>query len=138
MESGRNPRGNLHGQRVVEQRDGSSSPHVADALAALGAEVVDVPVYRWEPPVDASPAVRLLEAATARRLHAVTFTCAYALGSAADLLWTVPGNVVGGGVVIGLGYAWMAKVRPPVVAATASEPAPVVTPAPDVLTPAPA
>jgi uroporphyrinogen-III synthase len=73
------------GTRVVVQRDGSASPHVADALAALGAEVVDVPVYRWGPPDDPGPAVRLLEAAAARRLHAITFTCAYAVGSAFEL-----------------------------------------------------
>ena len=30
-------------------------PHVADALAGLGAEVIDVPVYRWHPPDDAGP-----------------------------------------------------------------------------------
>ena len=35
-----------------------------------------------------------------------------------NLLWTVPGNIVGGGLVIGLGYAWMAARRPAV------EPAP--------------
>jgi nitrite transporter NirC len=28
-----------------------------------------------------------------------------------NLLWTVPGNVVGGGLLIGLGYAWMASAR---------------------------
>ena len=29
-----------------------------------------------------------------------------------NLLWTVPGNVVGGGLVIGLGYAWSSGRRP--------------------------
>jgi len=33
---------------------------------------------------------------------------------ARNLLWTVPGNVVGGGLVIGLGYAWVARTRPAV------------------------
>ncbi len=28
-----------------------------------------------------------------------------------NLTWTVPGNVVGGGIVIGLGYAWLANRR---------------------------
>jgi len=41
---------------------------------------------------------------------------------ARNLLWTVPGNVVGGGVVIGLGYAWMARSRPAVVTAEATIP----------------
>jgi nitrite transporter NirC len=29
-----------------------------------------------------------------------------------NLAWTVPGNMVGGGVVIGLGYAWLGRTRP--------------------------
>lgn len=69
------------GKRVVVQRDGGE-PVLADAVAALGAEVVDVPVYRWQLPDDEAPAVRLLDAAVAGRLHALTFTCAYAVGSA--------------------------------------------------------
>jgi uroporphyrinogen-III synthase len=73
------------GQRVVVQRDGGERPLLADALAALGADVVDVPVYRWDPPEDPGPAVRLLEAAAAGRVHALTFTCAYAVGSAFSL-----------------------------------------------------
>ncbi len=72
------------GQRVVVQRDGGDA-RLADAIAALGADVVDVPVYRWELPVDRAPALRLLDAATAGRVHALTFTCAYAVGSAFDL-----------------------------------------------------
>ena len=36
---------------------------------------------------------------------------------ARNLPWTVPGNVVGGGLVIGLGYAWMAHRRPAVTPA---------------------
>lgn len=31
---------------------------------------------------------------------------------ARNLAWTVPGNVVGGGLVVGLGYAWMGHKRP--------------------------
>lgn len=31
---------------------------------------------------------------------------------ARNLLWTVPGNVIGGGLVIGLGYAWLGGKRP--------------------------
>jgi nitrite transporter NirC len=40
-----------------------------------------------------------------------------------NLAWTVPGNIVGGGVVIGLGYAWLAGKNVPLVA-EAVEPAP--------------
>jgi nitrite transporter NirC len=38
-----------------------------------------------------------------------------------NLAWTVPGNVVGGGVIVGLGYAWLG-----LPARTAAAPAPVV------------
>jgi len=68
-------------RRVVVQRDGGE-PLLADRIRRLGAEVVDVPVYRWQVPDDDAPALRLIEAACARRLDAVTFTCAYAVGSA--------------------------------------------------------
>lgn len=49
--------------------------------------------------------------------NATTFSLAALQGSIGwgalvrNLLWTVPGNIVGGGLVIGLGYAWMAKPR---------------------------
>jgi uroporphyrinogen-III synthase len=69
------------GQRVVVQRDGGDA-RLAEAISALGADVVDVPVYRWRLPEDPAPARRLLEQAVSGRLHALTFTCAYAVGNA--------------------------------------------------------
>ena len=48
-----------------------------------------------------------------------------------NLLWTVPGNVVGGGLLIGLGYAWMASAR------TATAVVPEATTIIDPTTPAP-
>jgi uroporphyrinogen-III synthase len=68
------------GRRVVVQRDGGE-PLLADQVRALGADVVDVPVYRWQMPDDEVPARRLIDSACAGRLHAVTFTCAYAVGN---------------------------------------------------------
>lgn len=67
------------GTRIAVQRDGAGTPYLADALAAAGADVVDVPVYRWTPPVDPEPAVRLVEAACDGRLDVVTFTSSPAL-----------------------------------------------------------
>jgi len=67
-------------RRVVVQRDGGE-PLVSDRLRALGADVVDVPVYRWHRPEDAAPARRVVDAAVAGRAHAVTFTCSYAVGN---------------------------------------------------------
>ena len=38
-----------------------------------------------------------------------------------NLAWTIPGNIVGGGVIVGLGYTWMGRPAP----AVSVEPAPV-------------
>jgi uroporphyrinogen-III synthase len=62
------------GARVAFQRDGGESSEVADDLRAAGAEVVEVPVYRWQLPEDVRPALRLVEAAVDGRVQAVTFT----------------------------------------------------------------
>jgi nitrite transporter NirC len=49
---------------------------------------------------------------------------------ARNLAWTVPGNVVGGGVLIGLAYAWLGGPRPVTepegTAQPAAEPAPAL------------
>lgn len=64
----------VHGRRVAVQLDGAAGAPLADLVAALGASVVPVPVYRWTLPDDVEPAERLLGAIVARRVHAVTFT----------------------------------------------------------------
>ena len=64
----------VDGARVAVQLDGRVEPVLADAVASLGAEVVAVPVYRWELPADHEPALRLIEATVAGTLDAVTFT----------------------------------------------------------------
>jgi nitrite transporter NirC len=46
---------------------------------------------------------------------------------ATNLAWTVPGNVVGGGIVVGLGYAWLGTERR---RAAASPPGAPASPAP--------
>lgn len=62
------------GATIAVQRDGQSHAALADALAALGARTLDIPVYRWELPVDTRPALRLVESVVAREVDAVTFT----------------------------------------------------------------
>ena len=55
---------------------------------------------------------------------------------ARNLLWTVPGNIVGGGLVIGLGYAWMAHRRPALTPAlVTAERTPVTAPEPTLCSP---
>lgn len=64
--------------------------------------------------------------------NATTFGLAALDGSigwdalARNLLWTVPGNVVGGGVVVGLGYAWVASRRTAVAPVAGADPTPSV------------
>ncbi|HEX8582429.1 MAG TPA: formate/nitrite transporter family protein [Acidimicrobiales bacterium] len=48
-----------------------------------------------------------------------------------NLVWTVPGNVVGGGLLVGLGYAWIAR---PSVRTTPTAAGPTTAPAPPVAT----
>ena len=71
--------------RIVVQRDGAPEAHLADALSAAGADVVDVPVYRWARPEDPEPALRLAEAACDRRVDALTFTSSPAVENLLDL-----------------------------------------------------
>lgn len=62
------------GARIAIQRDGQVRPLLAERLAAMGADVIDVPVYRWELPEDVRPAKRVIDAVVAREVDAVTFT----------------------------------------------------------------
>ena len=64
----------MAGARVAFQCDGGEVSKVADDLRAAGADVVEIPVYRWQLPEDVRPALRLVEAAIEERVHAVTFT----------------------------------------------------------------
>jgi uroporphyrinogen-III synthase len=62
------------GTRIAVVRDGDSDPRLARELAALGADAIDIPVYRWTMPDDLHPAHRLLEAVCSCSVDAVTFT----------------------------------------------------------------
>lgn len=71
----------LNGRRVAVQQHGEPLPDFVDALRAAGAVVVEVPVYRWVPPDDTTPAQRLVDAIAARHVDAVAFTSAPAVAS---------------------------------------------------------
>jgi uroporphyrinogen-III synthase len=66
----------LEGARVAVQLYGMPAPEITGALAAAGADVLEVPVYQWRTPDDPAPALRLAQAAIDGRVHAVTFTAA--------------------------------------------------------------
>jgi uroporphyrinogen-III synthase len=71
----------LAGRRIAVQLHGEPQEEFCGALTAAGAEVVEVPVYRWAPPVDPTPLQRLVDLTANRLVDAVTFTSAPAVGS---------------------------------------------------------
>ncbi len=71
----------IAGQVVAVQLHGEEQPEFTAALRAEGANVVQVPVYRWAPPADPAPLHRLVDLVTGRLVDAVTFTSASAVGA---------------------------------------------------------
>ncbi|WP_033823866.1 uroporphyrinogen-III synthase [Kitasatospora sp. MBT63] len=69
----------VDGRRIAVQLHGAPLRGFVDSLTAAGADVVEVPVYRWLPPVDPAPLDRLLDACCGGALDAVTFTSAPAV-----------------------------------------------------------
>ena len=64
----------LAGKRVVVQLHGERLPQFVEPLRAAGAEVIDVPLYRWEPPADIAPVEQLVARIAARTLDAIAVT----------------------------------------------------------------
>jgi uroporphyrinogen-III synthase len=64
----------LKGSRVIVQRYGSVNRELDAALVARGAEVVEIPTYRWSLPADTSPLEQLVARLEAGEMHAVVFT----------------------------------------------------------------
>ncbi|MEV0530703.1 uroporphyrinogen-III synthase [Kitasatospora sp. NPDC050463] len=69
----------LTGRRIAVQEHGVRLDAFAAALRERGAEVISVPVYRWEAPDDPAPVRRLVELTVRRQIHALTFTSAPAV-----------------------------------------------------------
>lgn len=99
-------REDLAGRRIALQEHGEPMHDFAGALRAAGAQVVQVPVYRWAPPLDIAPLRRLVELIATEAIDAVTFTSAPAV---AGLLATAADA--------GRHDAVLAALRGPVVAA---------------------
>jgi uroporphyrinogen-III synthase len=64
----------LAGERVLVQRYGAANVELDAALAARGAEVLEIPTYRWSLPADTAPLERLVEAVQRDEVDAVLFT----------------------------------------------------------------
>jgi uroporphyrinogen-III synthase len=73
--------GDLGSKRIAVQLHGEPLPDVVKTLRLAGAEVIEVPVYRWVLPEDATPLLRLIEAVRAAAVDAVAFTSAPAAAS---------------------------------------------------------
>ncbi|WP_024877607.1 uroporphyrinogen-III synthase [Saccharomonospora piscinae] len=69
------------GRRVAVQQHGEPLPYFADGLRAAGADVVEVPVYRWVGPADPGPLDRLIDAVLDGSVDALPFTSAPAVAS---------------------------------------------------------
>jgi len=64
----------LSGSRVIVQRYGVANAELDQALAARGAEVVEIPTYRWSLPADTKPLADIVGALERREIDAVAFT----------------------------------------------------------------
>ncbi|ASW55229.1 uroporphyrinogen-III synthase [Plantactinospora sp. KBS50] len=67
------------GRRIAVQLHGGPQEEFVSALRRAGAEVVEVPVYRWTAPGDLGPVRRLIGLIVAGQVDAVTFTSAPAV-----------------------------------------------------------
>jgi uroporphyrinogen-III synthase len=64
----------LSGRRVALQLHGDGRQGLTGLLEAAGAQVVEIPVYRWTLPDDLGPALRLVDLVCSAAVDAVTFT----------------------------------------------------------------
>jgi uroporphyrinogen-III synthase len=66
----------VSGKRIAIQLHGEPTPGLVQALSAAGAEIIEVPVYRWTLPDDPGPLTRLIAAVADRQVDAAAFTSA--------------------------------------------------------------
>ncbi|RZQ62625.1 uroporphyrinogen-III synthase [Amycolatopsis suaedae] len=71
----------VDGLRIAVQLHGEPLPYFAESLRAAGAEVLEVPVYRWVGPADPGPLDRLIDAVLEGSVDAMPFTSAPAAAS---------------------------------------------------------
>ncbi|WP_370946859.1 uroporphyrinogen-III synthase [Amycolatopsis sp. cg5] len=71
----------VDGQRIAVQLHGEPLPYFVDSLRDAGAEVIEIPVYRWVGPADPGPLDKLLDAVLDGSIDAMPFTSAPAVAS---------------------------------------------------------
>ncbi|WP_033295084.1 uroporphyrinogen-III synthase [Amycolatopsis jejuensis] len=71
----------VDGRRIAVQLHGEPLPYFVDTLREAGADVIEIPVYRWVGPADPGPLDRLLDAVLEGTVDALPFTSAPAAAS---------------------------------------------------------
>lgn len=76
----------IEGVRIAVQLHGETTeweplPDLCAALRTAGADVVPIPVYRWQPPPDPAPMDHLIDAVISGNVDCLTFTSAPAVAS---------------------------------------------------------
>lgn len=66
----------IAGERVLVQRYGAPNVELERALQARGAEVIEIPTYRWALPENTGPLEALMDALARREVDATVFTSA--------------------------------------------------------------
>ena len=64
----------VKGERVIVQRHGTANRELDAALEARGAEVIEIPTYRWSLPADTAPLAELVARLERGEMDAVLFT----------------------------------------------------------------
>jgi uroporphyrinogen-III synthase len=64
----------VKGERVIVQRHGTANRELDAALEARGAEVIEIPTYRWSLPPDTAPLIELVARLERGEVDAVLFT----------------------------------------------------------------
>jgi uroporphyrinogen-III synthase len=75
--------------RVVVQRYGVTNVELEEALKARGAQVIEIPTYRWSLPSDTQPMLDLIDALEQRRVDAIAVTNAAQVYNLFDLADTL-------------------------------------------------
>ncbi|MQA60098.1 MAG: uroporphyrinogen-III synthase [Actinophytocola sp.] len=71
----------VDGQRIAVQLHGEPLPFFVESLRQAGAEVIEIPVYRWVGPADPGPLDRLIDGVLDGVIDALPFTSAPAAAS---------------------------------------------------------
>jgi uroporphyrinogen-III synthase len=98
----------LGGERVVVQRYGETNVELEKALRAKGAEVLEIPTYRWALPEDTGPLETLIAALDRGEVDAVVFTSA----SQAHNLFAVAQRMGRGALAASLNRTLVASIGP--------------------------